>query len=482
VAVDAAGDVFIADPCLNEVVEVAPNGVQTTILASSLSNPISVAVDATGDVYTGNSGIVGVVTEVQRFLPPSLSFALTNEGSTSTDSPQQVSIQNVGNQQLTGSLALSLGANFAQKAGSTCGSGFSLPAGASCSENFSFTPQGTGNFTGTASFSDNTMNLSPLVVLQTINLSGSGGLNGQAVGVTVPSVVGLTQSAATAALTSTGLTLGTVSTESSDSEPAGSVIGENPAAGAQVTPGNPVALLISTGEAPPPAPNPLSFENNYFVTGDYATGGVTLRGTGHNGMATGTINIYDSSDYPDVAQGVPEGADIIDGYLYWETLENTATPSGNTGTFLGYSITGQQVGSDQPFTDGGLTGTLRVYRADVNSYFPVYSNGSGVRSGSGAFTVSLPDSGGSGFPVTEGASMVVIYRVLSPNFPLKSIVIYDRRPCRDSTMRWAVRSPRRARSSPTQAETGTTATITSRWRRMPARPVCPSTPAPPMAP
>ena len=48
-----------------------------------------------------------------------------------------------------------------------------------------------------------------------------------------------------------------------------------------------------------------------------------------------------------------------------------------------------------------------------------------MRFGSGAFTVSLPDSGGSGLPLTEGASLVVIYRVLSPNFPLKSIVIYD---------------------------------------------------------
>ena len=72
-----------------------------------------------------------------------------------------------------------------------------------------------------------------------------------------------------------------------------------------------------------------------------------------------------------------------------------------------------------------MTGTLRVYRADVNTYFPVNANGSGVRYGSGAFKVSLPDSGGSGFPVTEGASLVVIYRVLSPNFPLKSVVIYD---------------------------------------------------------
>ena len=64
-----------------------------------------------------------------------------------------------------------------------------------------------------------------------------------------------------------------------------------------------------------------------------------------SGMATGTINIPDSTTNPGVSQGVPDGADIIDGYLYWETLENTPSPSGNTGTFLGYPITGQQIGN-----------------------------------------------------------------------------------------------------------------------------------------
>jgi len=191
--------------------------------------------------------------------------------STSTDSPQLVSIQNVGNQTLTGSLALSLGTNFGESGSSTCGSGFSLIPGASCSESFSFTPQSTGYLTGTAAFSDNTFNLSPLVVLQTVNLSGNGGLNGQAVGVAVPNVVGLTQAAATTALTSAGLTLGTVSTASSSIVPSGSVSDENPAAGTQVSVGSAVRLLVSTGQAPPPTPNPLSFENNYFVTGDFAS-------------------------------------------------------------------------------------------------------------------------------------------------------------------------------------------------------------------
>jgi hypothetical protein len=189
-----------------------------------------------------------------------------------------------------------------------------------------------------------------------------------------------------------------------------------------VSVGSAVRLLVSTGQAQPPAPNPLSFENNYFVTGDFASAGVQLRGTGHGGVATGTITIPDSTTSPGVSQGVPDGADIIDAFLYWETLENTPSPSGGSGTFDNYPITGQQIGSDIPYTDGALSGMLRVYRADVNTYFPVGANG--VRFASGASTVSLPD-GATALPLTEGASLVVIYRVLAPNFPLKSVVIYD---------------------------------------------------------
>ncbi len=423
-AVDAAGDVFIADTFNSRVVEV-PAGCtsaacQTTV-GAGFGYPWGVAVDGAGDVFITDTND-GEIAEVNRSQPPSLGFALTNVSSTSTDSPQLVSIQNVGNQLLTGSLALSLGGNFGADPSSTCGGGFSLGPGASCFESFSFTPETTGYLTGTAAFSDNTMNLSPLVSLQTVNLSGNGGLNGHAVGVAVPNVVGLTQAAATTALTSAGLTVGTVSTASNNVVPQGSVAASNPAAGAQVSAGSAVRLLVSTGQAAPPTPNPLSFENNYFVTGDFASAGVQLRGTGHGGIATGTITIPDSTTSPGASQGVPDGADIIDAYLYWETLENTPSPSGGSGTFDNYPITGQQIGSDLPYTDGAFSGTLRVYRADVNTYFPVGANG--VRFASGASTVSLPD-GGTALPLTEGASLVVIYRVLSPNFPLKSVVIYD---------------------------------------------------------
>ena len=71
-----------------------------------------------------------------------------------------------------------------------------------------------------------------------------------AVTVSVPNVVNLTQAAASAAIASAGLTVGTVSTAPSTTVPAGSVISQNPSGGTLVSPGSAVALVVSSG--PPP--------------------------------------------------------------------------------------------------------------------------------------------------------------------------------------------------------------------------------------
>ncbi len=62
---------------------------------------------------------------------------------------------------------------------------------------------------------------------------------------TVPNVDGLTQAAASAAITGAGLALGTVTQEYSDTVPAGEVVSQNPAAGAGVAPGAAVSLAVS---------------------------------------------------------------------------------------------------------------------------------------------------------------------------------------------------------------------------------------------
>ncbi|HCU57142.1 MAG TPA: hypothetical protein DF984_02775, partial [Anaerolineaceae bacterium] len=73
--------------------------------------------------------------------------------------------------------------------------------------------------------------------------------------VTVPSVVGITQSAAQSAITAASLLVGTITQASSATVPAGSVISQNPAAGTSVATGSAVSLVISTGPVMVTVPN-----------------------------------------------------------------------------------------------------------------------------------------------------------------------------------------------------------------------------------
>jgi YVTN family beta-propeller protein len=175
-ALDSAGDVFVADTNSNQVIEVAPGGIKT-VVSTGLISPEGVAVDGAGDVFIADTGS-GRVVEVNRSQPPSLTFAATPIGSTSGDSPQSVTIQNVGNQPLN---AMSPGlaiapSSFTQVNGpgtpSDCGGGLALMPGGSCDLSISFTPTSTGSALGAANLTDNALNVSG--VTQTISLSGTG--------------------------------------------------------------------------------------------------------------------------------------------------------------------------------------------------------------------------------------------------------------------------------------------------------------------
>src|SRR6266478_5838454 len=183
------------------------------------------------------------------------------------------------------------------------------------------------------------------------------------------------------------------------------------------------------------ATNQLALSNNYFVTGDYVVGGVGLRGLGNpaTNLATGTIQIPDANSVP--ATGVPNGAYIVAAFLYWETVEKSQSAfAGQQGFFNGFPITGSILGNPNAptsWSSGGCSGssngatTMRAYRADVRPFLAMDANGNVL--GNGSYQVKLADSGsnGGGTPLTLGASLVIIYRVLSPAVPLNSIVLYD---------------------------------------------------------
>jgi X-X-X-Leu-X-X-Gly heptad repeat protein len=187
---------------------------------------------------------------------------------------------------------------------------------------------------------------------------------------------------------------------------------------------------------------PLNFENNYFVTGDYVVAGVGLRGLGANGFATKQFTMPDANSVP--STGVPSGADIVAAFLYWGEVESSQTPfAGQNGFFRpvfaggpskGYPITGVVLGNPNApvsWSSGGCSGssqgskTMRIYAADVSRFLP--QDAQGNVQANGTYEVSLADSGsnGGGAPLTLGASLIIIYRAVTPSLPLTSVVIYD---------------------------------------------------------
>jgi len=73
--------------------------------------------------------------------------------------------------------------------------------------------------------------------------------------VSVPNVVGMTQTNAQTAILAANLTIGTITNAYSSTVPSGSVISQNPASGASVAQGSAVALTVSQGPAPVSVPN-----------------------------------------------------------------------------------------------------------------------------------------------------------------------------------------------------------------------------------
>src|SRR5437667_7250435 len=105
--------------------------------------------------------------------------------------------------------------------------------------------------------------------------------------VAVPDVVGQTQAAATSALTSAGLTVGTVTQQSSTTVASGNVISESPAAGTSVASGSAVNLVVSSG-APPPTQ--IAVPNVVGQTQAAATSALTSAG-----LTAGTVTQQSST-------------------------------------------------------------------------------------------------------------------------------------------------------------------------------------------
>jgi beta-lactam-binding protein with PASTA domain len=95
---------------------------------------------------------------------------------------------------------------------------------------------------------------------------------------TVPNVVGMTQAAAKTAITSAGLTLGSVALVYDNTTAKETVTGQAPAAGSTAPAGSPVAITVSRGPTPAASPTATAVPNVIGQTQSQAT--TTLQSLG----------------------------------------------------------------------------------------------------------------------------------------------------------------------------------------------------------
>ena len=174
-ALDAAGNLYIANTSNDEVVVVPPGGGSSRKLGS-FSHPSGVALDSSGNVYV--SEFVGAkVSKVARTVGPTLSFADTLVGNTSNDSPKTVTVENIGNDTLTGTVGAPSNGSFTVGLGG-CGTTLSLVAGTYCTLSYNFMPLAGGALSGMAVLTDNSLNSN---AMQSILLGGNGVALGQTI-------------------------------------------------------------------------------------------------------------------------------------------------------------------------------------------------------------------------------------------------------------------------------------------------------------
>ena len=146
---------------------------QKTIATGPLFVPGGIAVDAGGNVYIANTGTFTVLKE-DFADPPTLGFANTPMGSTSTDSPRTVLVENLGNGSLIFS-DLSYPPDFPQAAGDpgSCSNFHVLIPTQECDLPIDFTPLSKGTLRESVSITDNNLNVAGTV--QSVTVIGTGG-------------------------------------------------------------------------------------------------------------------------------------------------------------------------------------------------------------------------------------------------------------------------------------------------------------------
>lgn len=308
----------------SRIVKLTTAGVASVLSISGLPSPptlgsflFGTTVDASGNLYIcdwTNNRIVFV-----NVSGAALSFAGTNVGSTSSDSPKTSTVTNLGNQPLVFSANPSFTANFSQPTGSSnqCLSSTSLSSGMACNISVQFTPQSAGSLSAGIVATNNDLNVSNAT--ETISVSGTGlatpDTTATAVSANPTSVIVVQTIAVTATVTDT--TSGHTSTV-----PTGGVTFTDTVGSTSVSlnTGNPVTL--SSGHATLTGVT-LSGAGLHTITANYA--GVS--GSFLSSSNSTTVEVNAVRVTPTINWTLPTG-----GITYGSTLSSLLTASAANGS------------------------------------------------------------------------------------------------------------------------------------------------------
>jgi hypothetical protein len=324
--------------------------VTTTMLAQQ-----SLAVDSAGSlysVYTQNT----LYKYVRSSTSPAYSFASTADGTTSSDSPQTVTLENDGNAPLIFAAPTTgnnpgISTGFTIGGTSTCplltpGSGTgALASGATCSELVSFSPLAIGAYNGSLIFTDNTMNVAGST--QTTALSGTATIGNKTITFTQPT---------SPANVGSGATL--VATSSS---------------------GDPVTFSVTNGTGTAS----LSGSTISYLT----LGTVTVNA---DSAANSNYNAAPTVSYAVTIQAVPLAKLTVTGYP-------TSEPSG---VAANVTVTAYD-GSNNIIP--GFTGTVTLTSSDPSATLPAAYTFLPADAGAHVFSVTLNTAGTQSLTATSGS-------------------------------------------------------------------------------
>jgi Bacterial Ig-like domain (group 3) len=306
VAVDGSGNVYIADSLGGKVYKetLQANGgyVQSTAV-KGLTGAYGVAVDGRGNLYLSSTVASGSVTKIDVADPPHLTFAATEVGSTSTDSPQTVTVSNIGNAALvfpvprTGTNPANPANNFALDDSTTCpristsGPAASVAVGGSCVYAINFVPAVAGVVARSLGLIDTSLNATgPVYATQSISLGGTGIAPADATQTTVsalPNPVTAVQPVTLTATVSDTTTPATV--------PTGGASFTDSVGGTTVSLNGGAAVPLSGGTATLPVT--LTVAGAHTITANYAGVSGTLA------VSTGSVSLTVAAIVPTLSFG-----------------------------------------------------------------------------------------------------------------------------------------------------------------------------------